>query len=50
MVGTVRRCNLAFGLVTHKPLRAKAIPADSLLLLLLLLLLRSHLLSATQQI
>lgn len=47
MVDTVQKCNLAFGLVTHKPLCAKTIPADSLLLLLLQ---ASHLLSATQGI
>lgn len=47
MVDTVHRCNPAFGLVTHKPLCAKAIPVDSLLLLLLQ---ASHLRSATQRI
>ena len=47
MVDTVQKCNLAFGLVTHKPHCAKAIPADSPLCLLLLLQ-ASHLLSATQ--
>ena len=48
MVDTVHECNLALGLVTHKPLCAKAIPVDSLLLLLLLQ--ASHLCSATQRI